>query len=395
MIRLVGPALDRSVVKQHSVLPYLLLLVLMLLGGLPITSAGAQQSQDVPPDPVTLPQVTVIGTGGTIAGVSTHKTSFQDYRASQLTIQFLVGQLPRLEYLARVDTVQFGNKSSGAYTLPELFDLSLAVDRALATADGVVVTTGTDTMEEIAYFLDLTVRSPKPVVVTGAMRPWTVIGTDAPANLYNAIRLAASGRTRSFGTVVMLNDTIQLAREATKTNSTRLDTFQSPQLGLVGYIDQERIRLYRAPARALRQSTWQTPFDLSQISREKLPRVEIVYSYQDAGGEAIDAFVQAGVAGMVTAGTGGGGISEAQQQARTRAVEKGVIFVATTRTGSGGNYNDGKNLLAGDNLNPQHARIFLLLSLAFSREVKQIRQWFQDYAAPQVELPPQLAGLTP
>ena len=143
--------------------------------------------------------------------------------------------------------------------------------------DGVVVTTGTDTMEEIAYFLDLTVRSEKPVVVTGAMRPWDVIGTDGPANLYNAIKLAGSGKTKSFGTVVMLNDIIQAARDVTKTNAQRMDTFETPILGALGYIDETNIRIYRTTAKRFKagRADWATPFDLKKITKDKLPAVEI------------------------------------------------------------------------------------------------------------------------
>lgn len=175
----------------------------------------------------------------------------------------------------------------------DLYDLSLAVDQALEVYDGVVVTTGTDTMEEIAYFLDLTVRSEKPVVVTGAMRPWDVIGTDGPANLYNAIKLAGSGKTKSFGTVVMLNDIIQAARDVTKTNAQRMDTFETPILGALGYIDETNIRIYRTTAKRFKagRADWATPFDLKKITKDKLPAVEIVYGYQDSSAGAIKGFV--------------------------------------------------------------------------------------------------------
>jgi len=234
-------------------------------------------------------------------------------------------------------------------------------------------------MEEIAYFLDLTVRSEKPVVVTGAMRPWDVIGTDAPANLYRAIQLAASGETTSYGTVVTLNDMIYAAREVTKTNSHRLDTFEAPIVGALGYIDDKAIRLYRATARSLLAGTeeWATPFDLSEIDKSDLPLVGIVYNYQEATGGAIRGLVEDGVKGIVTAGTGAGGISSQMSAARTEAIQKhGVVFVSTTRTGSGSIYSEGTNIIAGDSLNPQHARILLMLSLAFTDDVEQIREWF-------------------
>ncbi|MCK8486397.1 asparaginase [Paenibacillus sp. MBLB2552] len=335
-----------------------------------------------------LPKVQVIATGGTLAGQSTDETSFQTYRAGSLPIADLVASLPNKDQIAEVSTYQFGNSGSSAYTIEQLFDLSLKVDEALKTQDGVVVTTGTDTMEEIAYFLDLTVRSPKPVVITGSMRPWTVIGTDAPANLYNAIKLAASGKTKYFGTVLMLNDEFHAAREVTKTNSYRTDTFITPEIGALGYIDEKTIRVYRAPFRALKSATtWATPFDLSKITKKDLVKVEIAYSYQEAGAGAISGFVANGAKGIVTAGTGAGGISKAMSEERKAAIEKGVVFVTTTRTGSGSNYSSGDGIIAGDNLNAAHARILLLLCLSFSKDFDTVQNWFTTVGYGQIELP--------
>ncbi|GAB2719579.1 asparaginase [Paenibacillus thermoaerophilus] len=334
------------------------------------------------------PNVLVIGTGGTISGQSTDATSFQTYRSGALAIEKMVESLPNKDQIADVNTYQFGNKGSSAYTIPDLYDLSLAVDQALEKYDGVVVTTGTDTMEEIGYFLDLTVRSQKPVVITGAMRPWTVIGSDAPANLYNAIYLAGSGKTTKFGTVLMLNDEIHAVREVTKTNALRIDTFQSPGFGPLGYVDEKNIRLYRAPARALKpDEEWATPFDLRKIGKEDLAKVEIAYSYQGAGGEAIKGFVEGGADGIVTAGTGAGGISAAMREERAKAIEKGVVFVTTTRTGSGNIYGGEKGILPGDNLNPYHARIMLLLTLSFTDDFETMKQWFAEYAAQDIPAP--------
>ncbi|GIP18809.1 hypothetical protein J40TS1_44510 [Paenibacillus montaniterrae] len=343
------------------------------------------------------PNVIVIGTGGTLAGAATNgdKTSFQSYRAGTYPIQDLVDQLPGKEKIADVSTYQFGNKGSGGYTIADLYDLSLAVDQALEMYDGAVVTTGTDTMEEIAYFLDLTVQSEKPVVVTGAMRPWDVIGTDGPANLYQAIKTAASGKTEWFGTVIMLNDVIFAARDVTKSNTHRMDTFDSPMLGALGYVDDAGVRIYRAPARAVHAGTdkWSSPFDLTQISKEDLPAVEIVYNYQEAGGGAITGSVAEGAKGIVTAGTGAGGISSKLSAARATAIsEHEVVFVSTSRTGSGSVYSSGNGIVSGDNLDPQHARMMLLLSLAFTNElpyadkVTKVREWFTTFGTQEVEI---------
>ncbi|MGG4094084.1 asparaginase [Paenibacillus lautus] len=333
----------------------------------------------------TKPNVLVIATGGTLAGQSTDATSFQSYRAGTLKIEDMVGELPNTDKIADISTLQFGNSGSSAYTMADLYDLSGTVDKALEVYDSVVVTTGTDTMEEIAYFLDLTVQSDKPVVITGSMRPWTVIGSDAQVNLYNAIKLAGSGRTESFGTVLMLNDTIHLARGVTKTNDYRTDTFETPMLGAVGYIDDENIRIYRAPLRAMKGEGQGKPmFDLSKISKGDLAKVEIAISYQEAGGGAIKGFVADGAKGIVTSGTGAGGISKEMSAARKDAIEKGVVFVTTTRTGSGSVYGGGEGIISGDNLSPQQARVLLLLSLSFTDDFNTIKGWFATYGTPEV-----------
>lgn len=392
--------LENNVVRK-GLIP--LLIVSMLVGLISVLNntifaAGEATSSsfDIPAlteefENSALPNVIVIGTGGTLAGKARNDdpTNFQSYAAGTFPIADLVAQLPRKDKIADVSTYQFGNKGSGGYTIQDLYDLSLAVDQALEVYDSAVVTTGTDTMEEIAYFLDLTVRSHKPVVVTGAMRPWDVIGTDGPANLYQAIKVAASNKTQYFGTVLMLNDVIHAAREVTKANSHRMDTFDTPMLGALGYVDDSAVRVYRATARALKagQEDWATPFDLSTITKADLPLVGIVYNYQEATGGAIRGLVEDGVKGIVTAGTGAGGISTGLSQARTAAIrDNGVVFVSTTRTGSGSVYGGSGNQIAGDNLNAAHARMMLLLSLAFTSDVAEMRTWFQTFGTQDVEI---------
>lgn len=312
------------------------------------------------------PKVTVIATGGTIAGAATTRTSYQSYRAGAIPIDTMVNELrPDIDAVAAVSTVQFGNRASGSYTVQDFFSLSLAIDSALQTADAVVVTTGTDTMEEFVYWMDLTVRSQKPVVFTGAMRPWTVTGSDGQANLFNAIVLAASGATTCFGTVLMLNDEFHAAKDVWKSDGSRLDTFMSGRFGALGSVDGRRVRTHRAPPRVQHcrePERWRTPFDLRQISRDSLPRTEMLLGYQGARlDEAASALADAGVRGIVTAL---GGIGSA---ARREAEQKGVIFVSTQRLRTGGN-----------NLLPQKARLLLLLSLAFSDDPAQVRRWFNE-----------------
>ncbi len=315
-----------------------------------------------------LPRVVVVGTGGTIAGQAETRTSFQSYRPGQKLISDMVDFLrPQIDSVAEVSTVQFGNRGSGGYDIADYYDLTMAVEKALEAADAVVVTSGTGTMDEIVYWLDLTVQSPKPVVITGAMRPWTVIGTDAPANLFNAIVLAASGETACFGTVLMLNDEFHAAKEVWKSDSSRLDTFIDRQAGPLGYIDELNVRTYRAPPRVQYcgdLSRWRTPFDLGKISKRDLPRVEAVMGYQGARlDEAIAAWTNAGVTGIVLAGGGVG------REARAAAEAKGVTFVNTQRFRSG-----------GDNMMPEKARLLLILSLAFSKNSDQAKEMYSRIA---------------
>ena len=328
------------------------------------------------PAAAALPRVTIVATGGTIAGVSETRTSFQSYRAGQLGIDEMLSELrPEIDEVADVTTVQFGNRPSGGYAIADFYDLTLAVENALETADAVVVTSGTGSMDEFVYWLDLTVQSRKPVVITGAMRPWTVIGTDAHANLFNAIVLAASGETRCFGTVLMLNDEFHAAKEAWKGDAYRMDTFVSRELGNLGFIDELDVRTYRAPPRAQRcadPERWTTPFDLSGISRDDLPRVEVLIGYQGAGlDEAITAWAEAGVRGIVLAG--GRGSAEAQEAAEAM----GVVFRRTHRFRTG-----------NDNLYPQKARLLLLLSLAFTDDPGQVDAWFEEMGGAEFEIDP-------
>ncbi|MEU1785595.1 asparaginase [Streptomyces sparsogenes] len=364
----------RELARRSTVLLTLIALAL----GTTASVAGAEAARaDSGGKPV--PKVAVIGTGGTIAGVSRTRVSFQDYESGKLPVSRLVNDLkPEVDAIADVSTQQFGNKDSNNYSIAEYRRLTAAVDRALKTEDAVVVTTGTDTMEEFAYWLDLTVRSDKPVVLTGAMRPWTVVGSDAPANLYNAIHLAASGKTTCYGTVVMLNDQVQAAREVRKTDALRTDTFNSGASGELGVVDQDHIRLNRAPARVQQcgKKSWETPFDLAKTGRT-LPRVEIAYSYQGAGGEAVKAFADAGADGIVTAGTGAGGVSPQMSEARADAVKNGVLFASASRTGSGAVYDDHTDgVIGAQDLTPQKARLLLLLSLTKTHDQDRIRHWF-------------------
>ncbi|WP_068782752.1 asparaginase [Paenibacillus phocaensis] len=339
-----------------------------------------------------VPNVTIVAMGGTITSTAVGREMFQSYGSERVSIQSILDRLePEISKVANVSIKELENIGSAQTTTEHLYNLSLIIDEVLAdqNTDAVVVTAGTNIMEELAYFADLTVRSPKPVVFTGSMRQSNTFSFDGEANLFNAIRLAASQETACYGTVLMMNDEFFAAREVTKTDAVRLDTFDGGRYGALGTVDEDRIRSVRAPARVLEcgKNGWKTPFDLSTIKAEDIAKVEIVYSYTEASGLPIKALVDAGVDGIVTAGHGAGGISVEQQAARAEGVEKGVVFVTTTRTGSGAVY-DAKTpgIIGGADLLPQKARILLQLGLTFSDNPEQVRQWFTSIGLPEFNM---------
>lgn len=312
----------------------------------------------------TKPRVHVIATGGTISNMG------NDPRRTGAE---LVAGVPGLAELADVTTEQFSNVASGAVTQVMLRDLArriLAVQRDSAPPSGIIVTHGTDTMEETAFFLDLTVGGCAPVILTGAMRQANAVGADGPANLLNSARVAVSPEARGRGALLLLNDEIFLAREVTKSNTTRLNAFTAPEAGPAGVTDPDGI-FFRTPVPA------SCPAPLIDVALvDSFPRVDVVYSYIDADSTIIDALVAAGARGLVVAGVGRGGTTPSQGRAIRRAIDSGVIVVVSNRTGGGFSsrptdptaFRDvpagrGARLSAGD-LNPQKARILLALALA-------------------------------
>ena len=236
--------------------------------------------------------------------------------------------------------------------------------------------------------MDLTVRSDKPVVVTGSMHQYGTFTYDAYTNLFSSIRLAASKKTTCFGTVVLLNDQFFTARDVTKTDGYRMDTFEGGPYGALGVVNEDNIRTMRAPARVMDCGTnkWKTPFDLSKKTPADMAKVEIVSGYIESSPTSISALVAAGVKGIVTAGHGPGGISSAASTARRDAIASGVLFASATRTGGEGTYDTGAagNIGAADLL-PQKARLLLQMGLTFSGNHEQIRTWFATIGDPEFD----------
>jgi L-asparaginase len=261
--------------------------------------------------------------------------------------------------------------------------LAQRINEVLRTdTDGVVITHGTDTLEETAYFLSLVVRSDKPVVLTGSMRPATAIGADGPANLYNAIALAANSEARGRGPLVVVNDEIHYAREVQKTNSTQLNTFQSPNRGRAGLMNTGRAVFF---SENTARHTTHSEISVEGMKTSDLPRVEVVYSYANLGREVIDFLVDSGVKGIVLAGVGDGNSTDAVLAGLHDAARKGVAVVRSSRTGSGlvvRNVevdDDTLGFIAAIELSPQKARILLMLGLTRTRDPAKLQEYFMEY----------------
>lgn len=315
-----------------------------------------------------LPAVHVIGTGGTIGSSGNYWTG----DPTRVPIAQLV-KIPGVEKIATVTSEQLWNVGSSAIGPSRWLELSRRVSDVLRERPalaGVVITHGTDTMEETAYFLDLTVSGDRPVIVTGSMRPSDMPGADGPANLLEAIRAAADPNARGRGTIVVMDDRLFAARDVTKTNSTRVETFQAPERGALAIADPEGVFFHRqAPGHA------QAQFDISSV--RELPRVDIVYSYAGADSIPIDALVAAGAKGIVLAGVGRGGATRAQSAALDRALKRGIVVVVSTRTGSGRvPVGNGSDFIGSGDLNPQKARVLLSLVLTKTSDPAEVTRYF-------------------
>jgi L-asparaginase type II len=341
--------------------------------------ALAAQAQTAP---AKLPNVVILATGGTIAGTGATSTTTVGYTAATVGVQALINAVPELQKVAHVSGEQVFQIASENMGNEQWLTLAKRVNALLAqpNVDGIVITHGTDTIEETAYFLDLVVKSNKPVVVVGAMRPSTAISADGPINLYNAVLTAGSADAIGKGVLVVMNDQINAAREVTKTNTVTTDTFKSPELGMLGYVVGNQAHFYRA---STRKHTLDTEFDVSKL--DTLPAVDIAYTYANVGPTAVNAFVAAGVKGLVHAGVGDGSLPTKVRPALSAARQKGVIIVRSSRVGQGivarnGEANDDQlDFVVSDTLNPQKARILLMLALTKTNSTKEIQRMFYTY----------------
>ena len=330
-----------------------------------------------------LPRIKVLATGGTIAGAQTTQAD-AGYKSGTFSVDDLIKAVPQLKNIAELSGEQVANIGSQTMNYEVWLKLAKRVNEVLQSddVDGVVITHGTDTMEETGYFLTLVVKSDKPVVLVGSMRPATAISADGPINLYNGVALAGNPEARGRGPLIVLNDTIHYAREAQKMHTTRMDTFESPNRGIAGVMNTGKATFYSL---ITTRHTTKSEFSIDGLTPENMPLVVVLYSYVNLGDKIIDALVDHGVKGIVLAGVGDGNTTDAALAGLERAAKKGVAVVRSSRTGGGlvdrnVEVNDDKlGLIAGMELSPQKARILLTLGLAKTNDVKDLQRMFNEY----------------
>jgi L-asparaginase len=330
-----------------------------------------------------LANVTILATGGTIAGTAATSTAVVGYTSATVGVDRLIAAVPELKKVANIKGEQVMQTASESMNNDHWLKLAKRVNELLKQddVDGILITHGTDTIEETAYFLNLVVKSRKPVVIVGAMRPSTAISADGPINIYNGAVLAASEEAIGKGVLVMLNDQINGAREVTKTTTATTDTFRNWELGFLGYMQNDKPYFYR---QSTRKHTIDTEFDVSKL--DALPAVDIVYGYANMNRIPIDAFVAGGDKGIIHAGVGDGSLARPGiETALIEARKKGVIIVRSSRVGNGivarnGEAKDDElDFVVSDSLNPQKARILLMLALTKTSDTKQIQRMFYTY----------------
>jgi L-asparaginase len=328
-----------------------------------------------------VPHVVILATGGTIAGAAASGTQ-AGYTSGAVGIDAMVAAVPGITKLANIKGEQISNVGSQDMSFDILLKLAKRINELAQSAavDGIVITHGTDTMEESAFFLNLTVKTDKPVVMVGSMRPSTAVSADGPLNLYNAVAVAADPNARGRGVLVVMNDWIQGAHSLTKTSTTSVQTFMSPLRGLVGTSSYGKNDFYTTPTWT---HTTQSEFDISRVTA--MPRVDIIYASVDMSPDLIECAVAHGAKGIVIAGVGNGNMNKAAVEAAASAAKKGVVVVRSSRvpTGMVGRnveLNDDKlGFIASDELNPSKSRILLSLALLGTHTPQQMQQLFETY----------------
>jgi L-asparaginase len=327
------------------------------------------------------PNIKIVATGGTIAGAATGQSAY-GYKAGAVKAEDLIKAAPGIDKLAVLSSEQVANIGSQDMNDKVWLKLAHRVNELLASpeVDGVVITHGTDTMEETAYFLDLVVRSDKPVILVGSMRPATSISADGPMNLYDAVAVAADRQAKGRGVLVVLDDQIHAARNVEKTNTTSLGTFKSGERGAAGVVHTGKIQWFNPVA-----NRHTTMSEFSVANKEALPRVDVIYAHANMSPDLIKAAVEGGAKGVVIAGVGNGNMTQEVQDLLANLAKQGTVVVRSTRLESGvvlrnDEINDDKQgFVASGEFNPAKSRVLLQLALTKTQDPKQIQRMFNEY----------------
>src|SRR5512139_3194274 len=328
-----------------------------------------------------LPTIKVLATGGTIAGAQASATDY-GYKSGAYDVNSLLKAVPNLDKLAVLTGEQVANIGSQDMNDEIWLKLAKRVNAVLAEpgTDAVLITHGTDTLEETSYFLSLVTKSDKPVVMVGSMRPATATSADGPANIYNGVAAAVSPAAKGRGVLVVLNDEIHFARNVVKTNTTSVQTFQSLNRGPAGVVHTGKIEWFEPMDKKLGQAT-----EFSVDTLDKLPRVDVIYAHANMSADLIDAAIKNGAKGLVIAGVGDGNMTTAALDAVTKAAKNGIVVVRSTRLAEGITLrnnevnDDEKGLVASGELNPAKSRVLLQLALTKTNDPVQIQKMFYEY----------------
>jgi len=343
---------------------------LVAMGGLAIAAQAAE-----------LPTVRVLATGGTIAGAQASATDY-GYKSGTYDVNSLIKAVPNLDKLAVITGEQVANIGSQDMNDEIWLKLAKRVNAVLAEpgTDGVLITHGTDTLEETSYFVSLVTKSDKPVVMVGSMRPATAISADGPGNIYNGVAVVTNPGAKGKGTLVVLNDTIHYARNVVKTDTTSVQTFDSINRGPAGLVNTGKVFWFEPMDKKLGPAS-----EFSVDGLDKLPRVDVIYAHASMSADLIDAAIKNGAKGIVVAGVGDGNMTTPALEALTKAAKGGVVVVRSTRLPAGITLrnnevnDDEKGFVASGELNPAKSRVLLQLALTKTSDPVRIQKMFYEY----------------
>ncbi|MFC3693904.1 asparaginase [Chenggangzhangella methanolivorans] len=360
----------------------------MLVGALAVALAAASPAlaQEASPQAsqtqaAKKPNIVIIGTGGTIAGAGASSVNTGDYDSAKVAVEKIIAAVPEMKEVANVKGEQIFQIGSESYNDERMLKLAKRISELVKQpdVDAVMVTHGTDTIEETSYLLNLTLKTDKPVVIIGAMRPGTALSADGPLNLYNAAVVAASPESKGKGVLVVMNDEIHSARDVTKSNALKVETFKS-LYGPLGVVVESKPYYYRLPARP---HTTATEFDIDQITA--LPKVDVFYAHTSMDPTILKAITSNGSKALIYGGTGNGSVADYMEEPLKEVRKSGVIVVRATRTGSGqvvrnGEEKDDENdwIVTADQ-SPQKARLLTSLALTKTQDTKEIEKILYKY----------------